>query len=112
MDLLSDLGTTDTVVVPNLLSSLPFIRIQRFGGPSDVVFDNPRVTVDAFAATRADAYTLAENIRRRLSTPQRLGTAAGLLDRAIVETGPSDIPWGPNVTRISTTYAIDTRRTH
>ena len=49
----------------NLGDVLPCIVITRFGGTDDAIwtFDNPNVDFDVYAATRAQARTLAHEVR-------------------------------------------------
>jgi hypothetical protein len=110
LDVLADLGTCATVTPSDLQNHLPFIRLARFGGGNDQVSDAARVSIDAFGATRPDAYELAESIRQRLmSNPH--GTPAGLIDLVETDTGPNEIPWGDvNVRRFNASYTVTTRR--
>lgn len=109
MDLVEDLGNTGEVTDDQLLDNLPFIRVGRIGGVDDLITDRPRLVVDTFAATRAQAYTLAETIRQRLTSgPSRVGSA--VIDKAITLSGPQEVPWSPAVRRYSASYQLSFRR--
>lgn len=41
---------------------LPFVQVQRFVGPSGVFFDHPMVELNVFAASKADADSLAREV--------------------------------------------------
>lgn len=110
MDLLSDLGTTGTYTPNSLVSSLPFIRIMRIGGSDDRFFDLARISIDAFQTTRPLAYALAESIRQRLITGPNV-TAPGVLETALTDVGPHEIPWGDTkIRRFTADYTISVRR--
>jgi hypothetical protein len=113
-DLVTDPADVGTVIPADLQNRLAagrkVIRVRRIGGSDDRISDYPRVDVETFGATRADAWPLAESIRQRLiSGPQR--TAHGLIDRATTEVGPQEIPYDdPDVRRVLATYRLSTRR--
>lgn len=110
MDLLSDLGTTDTDTPPDLQSQLPFIRIKRATGGDSMFFDSPHVTIDAFDATYDEAQSLAESIRQRLIRGPHV-QAPGVLDGVTTDSGPAEIPWGDTgIRRFVASYAVSTRR--
>jgi hypothetical protein len=120
MDLLADLvSDPDDIgtVIPADLQERVFadpprrvIRVRCIGGSDSRFFDNPRVDVEVFAATRATAMPLAETIRQRLiSKPRR--TAFGVIDRAETEVRPQEIPYeDPDIRRILATYRLSLRR--
>lgn len=107
---MSNAATAAATGVTVQLSRLPFIRITRVGGGDDRITDNARVSVDAFAGTRADSYTLAEAIRQKmLLWPIVLSNC--VIDRIITTTGPMEVSWGDvNVRRRVATYTVSTRR--
>ena len=120
MDLLADLVVDREdvgIIIPIDLqkrvlsdSPRPVIRVRCIGGSDDRFFDNPRVDVEVFAASRAVAMPLAEAIRQRLISKPRL-TAFGVIDRADTEVRPQEIPYDdPDIRRISATYRLSTRR--
>jgi len=109
MDLVTDLGTTGTVSDTELLDHLPFIRVGRIGGNDDLITDRPRLTIDVFTETRAEAFTISGTIQQRLiSGPSKVGTV--VLDVAATLNGPQEIPWSPAVRRYSATYQVSVRR--
>lgn len=106
----TDLSTGGTVTPPNLNTSLPFVRVNRIGGPDDRFIDTARVDVECFAATRDAAYTLAEQVRQRLLNVPHV-VAAGRIDSVITDSGPKEIPWGdPSVRRFTASYSVTARR--
>lgn len=111
MTLLSDLAATGTQTPDDLQDSMPFVRVARYGGPDDRFTDTARVDVDCFAASRDAAHTLAEQVRARLlSYPHVVGST--VIDRAITDNGPNEIPWSndPNVRRFTAAYQVRARR--
>lgn len=107
---MSNAATIAATGVTVQLSRLPFIRITRTGGGDDRITDNARVSIDAFAGTRADSYTLAEAVRQKMLVwPIVLSNC--VIDRIITTTGPMEVPWGDvNVRRRVATYTVSTRR--
>lgn len=107
----ADLGAAGMETSTNLQTDLPFIRIRRIGGVDDRVTDVPRVDVRVYAADLSDALALSETIRQRLiSRPS--ATDHGIIDRAVTEVGPFEIP-GPDPDHyrvVSTTYRVSVRR--
>lgn len=95
----------------DLATVLPCIVVTRFGGTEDsvYVFDNPSVDFDCYAATRAEARTLAHQVRtwvRRDLPGQTVGGAFVLRTQTI--TGPIWTPYdNTNVRRF--TYAAQIR---
>jgi hypothetical protein len=110
VELLSDLATCGTVTPPNLDSSLPFIRIMRYGGNDDLINDSARIDIDAFGQDRASSYELGEAIRQRLlAFPFSLTNC--VIDKVTSNTGPMEIPWGDaNVRRRNASYTVICRR--
>lgn len=110
MDLLSDLASTGTVAPADLLTSMPFVRVMRIGGGDTRFIDTAHVDVDAFGATRAAAYSLAEACREVLLSFPYV-TAVGVIDSVVTDSGPHEIPWGdPNVRRLTASYTLTARR--
>lgn len=109
--LLTDLGTTGGETSTTLQDDLPFIRVRRIGGTDDRVTDVARVDVRVYAVNLSDAEDLSETIRQRLiSRPS--ATVHGVLDRAVTEVGPQEVP-GPDPDHyrvVSTTYRVSVRR--
>lgn len=95
LELLTDLVGTDhvgTVAPAGLAEHLPYIRVNRYGGPDDGVTDFAVLDVDVFAARRTDAWSLCEQARTLLHvTPHH--TAGGIVDSVRVRSGPQRLPW-------------------
>lgn len=110
ISLLGDLATCGTVTPANLDTSLPFIRIMRYGGADDLISDSSRVDIDAFESTRELSYQLGEAVRQRiLSFPFSL--TGCVIDKVTSNTGPMEIPWGDaNVRRRNASYTVICRR--
>lgn len=110
LELLDDLATCGTVVPSDLDSRMPFVKVSRFGGGDDLISDTAFVDVDTFAVQRADAYTLAEQVRQRLISGPHVLTA-GVLDVVGTNTGPHEVPWAnQGVRRFTAAYQVTTRR--
>lgn len=92
--------------------SMPFVRVQRTGGGDNLITDSAKVSIDAFGATRSDAYLLAEQIRQLLLT-NPIVLEGCVIDHVSTGTGPVDIPWGDttNVRRYNAAYTLSARRT-
>lgn len=110
-DILEDLAPTGTTTPAKLQETLPFIRIERFGGDDDRITDANLITIDTFAAVRADSKALAETIRARLLSGP-LTTGSTTLDTTTTATAPSEVPWSDDqsIRRFSATYRITARR--
>lgn len=109
VDLVAGCDNIGSVTPSTLQGSLPYVRIQRFGGEDDGFTDAALVSIDAFAGDRTTARTLAEAIRQRLLTGAYIGTA---LDCATTATGPNEIPWSEDqeVRRFAASYRVTARR--
>ncbi len=110
LEALAGVGHTGTETPADLLGALPFIRVLRVGGGSDRLNDFPAVDIDVFAGTYAAAELLAEQVRQRVVGPP---PAVAVLDRAVCEVAPRELPWGTpddGVRRWGATYLITTRR--
>jgi hypothetical protein len=109
LELLAGAGHTGGQTPADLVGMLPFIRVLRVGGGSDRLNDFPVVDVDVFAATYVAAQLLAEQVRARLVGPP---PASPVLDSAVCQTGPHELPWGDGSTvrRFGATYIITARR--
>lgn len=94
---------------PDLEERLPFIRVERIGGPDERFTAHPRIAVDAFAATADEARTLAEQARDALLFLN--GPAGASVVRAVrCDAGPSRQPWGnPAIHRRGATYSVSLR---
>lgn len=95
---------------PDLQQMLPVIRVRRLGGGDDRWTDSPRADVEVYAATRAVAVPLAELLRQRLLSGPH-ATGHGVIDRAVTEVGPQEIPYEDQDIRLVTaTYRVALRR--
>ena len=108
--LLSDLGTVAVKTGPDLNDRLPFIAVNRVGGPDDGVTDTAVMDIDVFTPDYR-GHALAETIRQRLQAgPHR--TEAGQIDRVTTDVAPREIPWtdGSTTRRWNATYRMSARR--
>lgn len=95
----------------NLEEEVPLYRVRSLGGADDEVTDVSRVAVDAYAATRDQAWALARGARHDL-VDRPTDTAAGRLDYAETSMSPQEIPYGnPAVRYVTATYLLHARRT-
>ena len=96
---------------PNTLSDvLPFVRVNRYGGPDDGVTDRAAVDVDSYAARRADAITLARTIHAFLTAgPHKVGP--NLIDLVTTQVGVVERPRvAGDIRRFGGTYTVSCRR--
>lgn len=115
VDSCADVTAADSSIGTNtpsdLLSALPFIRVQRIGGEDDGYLDAALVAIDVFELTVSGAYTLAEQVRQRLiSGPNTV--AAGTIDKATTATAPNEVPWSDSqeLHRFAAVYRVTARR--
>lgn len=107
--LLDPIAPADTVLSP--ASPLPCIQVNRVGGTDDGITDRPVVQVAVFAATRAQAWALAEQVRRAV-----LGVAGSLVGGVLVDdartaVGHQQIPEiDPEDRRVISTYQLSFRQ--
>ncbi|MFC6885291.1 MULTISPECIES: hypothetical protein [Actinomadura] len=110
--LLDDLTTEQVVIVTpeDLQDRLPLQRVLRIGGSDDQLTDTARIVVDTYAATSAEARTLAEQTRQRFGR-RRARTSAGIMDRATTEVAPHAVPHpNPQVRMRTAIYRLRLRR--
>ena len=104
------IGNTTPV---NLQESLPYIRVMRIGGVDDLVTDVATVAIDAFAAVRDDALSLAGSIQQRLISGPNV-VAGVTVDETRSVVGPHEVPWSaaadPNMHRFTASYRVSARR--
>lgn len=113
VSLLADLAAVGTVAPADLATKVPFARVECFGGSDNRITDTSRVDVDVFAATRAEAASLAETIRQRLLDTPHVVAGIGTLDWVDTLTRPNSAPWNdPQVRRVTAAYTITCRRPH
>nr|WSW58501.1 hypothetical protein OG513_07835 [Streptomyces sp. NBC_00998] len=94
---------------PDLEDRLPFLRVERIGGPDERFSAHPRIAVDVFAGTADEARSLAGLARDALIFLH------GPIGEAVVrnvrcDAGPSRQPWAnPAVHRRGATYSVSLR---
>jgi hypothetical protein len=97
---------TDTPA--DLAGNLPFLRVQRIGGPRDSITDFGEYDIDGFAATRNAARAVVEEALALLAPGRKAGSV--VLDNITVIVGPRRLPWdNPNVRRWGATCSITAR---
>lgn len=93
----------------NLDVMLPFLRLDRYGGPWDQVSDRADLDLDVFAATRQQARSLLVAALERLNTEHRSGST--VIDSVTVTVGPARRPWiNTNIRRWSASLTVTARR--
>ncbi len=94
----------------DLTGLMPFIRVVRDGGPSDLVSDYAFLYIDVFSDNLSAAETLSERIREKLTTESlRLGGA--VVDSVDCTNGPTELPpWAPGINRFESRYTVVFRR--
>lgn len=108
---LAEIGRVGTETPVDLQNQLPFIRIVRVGGDSDLVNDYPQVDLDVFAASSVDGERLSEAIRQLLTMPAPPYVDGVLLDRIVCLSGAVERPWADvNIRRYGATYRVVARR--
>lgn len=96
----------------NLAGAVPVIQVTRFGGGDTAPgIDRPNVDFDVFAATRAQAFSIAEKLRYALLyvIPGQRLDAAGTATIARVDTisGPSIRPYDNTaLRRVGASYQL------
>lgn len=91
------------------------LRVNRSGGgeSANKASDEPRVSVQIFTLRSADdprrAYRVAADVRAHILNLPAI-TAAGRLDSASTESGPTTIPWAdPEVHVVQMVFRLSTR---
>ncbi|QBS43863.1 hypothetical protein DMB37_30975 [Nocardia sp. CS682] len=106
--LLDPIAYADTVIDEK--TPLPCYQVNRVGGTDDGVTDRPVLQVAAFAATRAQAWTLAEQARRAILTSPGTSVAGVLVDNAQTAIGHQQIPEiDPDDRRVISSYVLSFR---
>lgn len=87
---------------------LPFVRINRMGGPRTELVDYPMVDVSLFTADEAAGWPLASQLANVVMTKPYPHPALDLVDCTIA---PRDLPW-PNeeIRHWGWSYEIQTRK--
>ncbi|MEU0783546.1 hypothetical protein ABZ341_18470 [Streptomyces sp. NPDC006173] len=98
-----------------LTAALPVVRVLRIGGVGDVrgwngpaLRDNPRFSVDCYAAEEEAAMQLARRVCAEWELLPGQATADGIVTGISQETGPQDRPEDPNadVARVGMTLGM------
>lgn len=95
----------------SLYAWLPFLRVRGIGGVDNLITDTNQIDVDAFAATRPEAFALAESVRQLLLTAPTK-TTFGVIDHVVTTGKPSQVPYGDetDVVRYAAAYKVTARR--
>ncbi len=101
---------TGTYTPPDFTGLLPYVRVTRTGGGSNVVDDRATVDIDVFAVDATSAMELAEDVRQWLTDrPRRSGSR--IFDRITCDVGPAEVaPWAPQIKRVNAMYRVVSRR--
>lgn len=110
LDILTPTGATVVTATDENLEP-PVIQVARIGGSDDGVTDRPRVEVEVFGGTRAQAWQLTEECRQLIHATSGTTVNGVLCDRAVTETPAQGLPYpNPDVRRVVATYRLDFRR--
>lgn len=93
----------------NVQSILPVVQVTRFGGTDRFpTLDQPHVDIDCYAADRAGAHDIAEQVRSALRFSLRGQTVDGaVVSRVETLTGPSWRPYeDEHLRRFGASYRI------
>jgi hypothetical protein len=94
----------------NLTGLMPFIRVVREGGPSDLVSDYAYLYIDVFSDSLSAAESLSERIRQRL-TLDRVRLGGAIVDSITCTNAPTELPpWAPGINRFESRYTVVFRR--
>jgi hypothetical protein len=103
-------GRVGTRTPDDLTGRMPFIRVVRDGGPSDLVNYYPLLYIDVFSDNLAAAENLSERIREKLTT-ERLRLGGAVIDNVVCTNGPTELPpWAPGINRFESRYTVVLRR--
>lgn len=117
-DLLASLATGADIETPaDLQAQLPWIRVTRTGGSSDLVTDSATLSVDVFAVGASQAAEVAEQVRQRLilgpfRSDVSFRTDHGQVDRVRVAVDPTLLPPtdSDNLRLVTASYNVSMRR--
>lgn len=94
----------------NLTGRMPFIRVVRDGGPSDLVSDYAFLYIDVFSDNLNAAELLSERIRQKL-TMERLRLGGAVVDSVTCTNAPTELPpWASGINRFESRYTVVFRR--
>lgn len=110
--LLSPLARAATETPGSWDGNLPFFRVVVFGGGDNSITDVSRLALDAFGATKADAYDLAEAARTLLTAPGARVLTGVVVDQITTDTKPHQVAWStePSPVRYAAAYRATARR--
>ena len=95
----------------NLEKALPFLRVTAGPGSDDGTTDSPLVDVEAFAATRHAAATLAEDARQAMLALSARNAGGALVDSVTTASRPSWVDYkNPAIQRYVAAYRLALRR--
>lgn len=101
-------GLDTGLVTPASLPAL-FARVHRVSGADDLVTDTADLVIDVLAPTRAAAKAASEAIRAGLTAgPHVVGGV--VIDTVRTLAAPTEVPWSPDVRRLTATYRATLRR--
>lgn len=116
LDYLGDIAPCYTVLPPEISSTL--IQVNRVGGSSDFLTDNPRLEIAVFVpqsdvqSARSEAWRITELVRNRIDTAKRKTANGGqMCDGGRIDNPPYLRP-DPNTTMrcVVTTVQLSFRR--
>lgn len=114
LDLLAPIAATVTHTDESLTA--PAVQVQRIGGSDDGITDRPRVQVRCYGATRAEAWSLGEQVRQRVLAAAGTGVTGEyvtdvLIDSARTVTPVQQLPErNPDLRVVTATYELSMRR--
>jgi hypothetical protein len=109
LELLASVAAT-ALVTPVELEP-PLIVVRRVGGANEYFTDRPRLQVQAFGASHAQARDLAEQARQLILAAPATTVAGASIDRTWTESAPVFVDYGtPAVHRYIATYRLEYRR--
>ena len=117
-DLLAGLANGADIETPaDLQDQVPWIRVTRTGGQSDLITDTASLVIDVFAAGATEANAIAAKILQRLirgpfRSDVSFQTAHGQVDKATVSVGPTLLPPtdSDNLRLVTASYNVSMRR--
>lgn len=105
-------GSIDIESPANVQDIVPFIRVERIGGPSTQLSDSPRIAIDIFGAvgTRPATSTLAFAVQARLRSYPHVIAGVGVIDRVDTDISPNQVPWNNDAVILYTaSYKVTVR---
>lgn len=107
--LLETLATTVLATPVDLVT--PLIVVRRVGGGDNKITDQPRLQVQVYGSTRAQARDLSELCRQTVLASSATLVAGVSIDQAVTESGPTFVDYGqPGIHRYIATYRLEYRR--